>query len=942
VSNRTSARWRSSVLWCVILVAVASGWPAPACSEPMRLPLHEPFTGSQLDKAWTVDVSGTNTVKLSDGKLAISAREHTFGHVERPLGVDLVSASCLVRPGSGTMAPMFYMYWAPYVLSWLDSLFVYWEPANWCQVAVLRLDKMLYVGEMIDGVPHERWIPLEESGEWYRIGIELAEDCVRYSAVPEGKPARTELLGYRHPSWKGRAPTLLALGRGHSRGHSGGRFRAPDLDNDHANPARSTTAMFRDLVVAATPPGRVRMTVAEREAMDRCGRDRLGENELARGAEPTFESVARHFPPMRLPREVVGVKDGPEEIGILPDGAVQFGPRVQFFEAGGPAARFGSGEKGCGKQLLEGHLPVVLADWEHQGTRHRQTVFGWSPELSPDTALAAHVRLNISNPAGEGRKLPLRWKTEASKDPKDPRPVLVWDVDLPSRGSHTVCLCIPFAQPDKAAQVDPGEFNARLNEVAQYWRRLLGKGMKIRVPEQRVNDAYRAWLAYNFLNVDKVNGRYEPHDGGNGFYEQVFAYSAVTYCHALDLMGYHDEARTYLESLQGLISSDGLFTCNSGLMDTGAMLLVMAEHYRLTGDAAWLRRTAPNMLKMCDWIARRRRQEMARQPSGAPHRGLIHFRAFCDHEAPAYSYCTDWFLVAGMEDAADALDAAGIGEATACIRQQSAAYRRDVLRSMDRAVFEHDGMKILPVFPETHELLKSVGYSARDYYGLLASTMLESGFLPAGDKYVRTIREFLERRGGLVLGLCVFNDGIDHAYTYGYWMKCLERDEVTRVLLGFYGSLAYGMSRDTYAAVEVTYLRKGHNMHMLPHLLSNTQQLRLLRNMLVREQGNELLLGQAIARAWLEHGKQVRVEDCPTYFGSLGFVIDSRIADKRITATIDPPQRKPAAVVRLRLRHPRDEPIKSATINGAATDDFTFDTILLKNPQGRTTVEAGY
>ena len=59
-----------------------------------------------------------------------------------------------------------------------------------------------------------------------------------------------------------------------------------------------------------------------------------------------------------------------------------------------------------------------------------------------------------------------------------------------------------------------------------------------------MNHAWRAWLAYNFIDVDKRGDVYEPHDGGGGFYEEVYGYSASRYCYALDLMGYPAEART--------------------------------------------------------------------------------------------------------------------------------------------------------------------------------------------------------------------------------------------------------------------------------------------------------------------------------------------------------------------------------------------------------------
>ena len=145
-----------------------------------------------------------------------------------------------------------------------------------------------------------------------------------------------------------------------------------------------------------------------------------------------------------------------------------------------------------------------------------------------------------------------------------------------------------------------------------------------------------------------------------------------------------------------------------------------------------------------------------------------------------------------------------------CTRK-SREYRADILRSMQRSVLDREGLKVLPMFPETHALLKRVDYSARDYYALVAPLLLEVEFLDPEEKEAGWLRTFLRERGGLLLGMSVFQEGVDHAYTYGYWMDCLRRNEIKRVLLGFYASLAYGMSRDTYAAVEVTRLRVGRN-----------------------------------------------------------------------------------------------------------------------------------
>jgi hypothetical protein len=150
------------------------------------------------------------------------------------------------------------------------------------------------------------------------------------------------------------------------------------------------------------------------------------------------------------------------------------------------------------------------------------------------------------------------------------------------------------------------------------------------------------------------------------------------------------------------------------------------------------------------------------------------------------------------------------------------------------------------------------------------------------------------------------------------------------------------MTRETYAAVEYGSIKDGCNPDTLPDLYSNTQQLRLLRNMLLREQNGRLLIGQATPRPWLEHGKQVKVENAPTAFGKTSFLIDSRVNEKRIVVTLDPPIRQSPAAIAIRLRHPRSEPIKTVTVHGVPCEEFTADTITLHKAQERVVVEVRY
>ncbi len=66
-------------------------------------------------------------------------------------------------------------------------------------------------------------------------------------------------------------------------------------------------------------------------------------------------------------------------------------------------------------------------------------------------------------------------------------------------------------------------------------------------------------------------------------------------------------------------------------------------------------------------------------------------------------------------------------------------------------------------------------YRGGEYYGLIASNILETDFLPAGDRRTRLFTDFIERNGGLYAEVCRFDTGVDHAYTYGYLLTQLKR-----------------------------------------------------------------------------------------------------------------------------------------------------------------------
>ena len=901
-------KFSALLVWSAVLQASAA----------IPVPFQETFTAAPLKVDWVVDVSQGNVVGATQEGLRIAAAADTYAHIQRPLGVDLIRAASTLKPAGG--------------ISWVCSLFLYWDARNWAQVSVLEPEGNYYAVELIDGKLHEYRRPLGAKAEWYRVGIALGEDCIRFQSSSPGGSWVDWLTLERPEPWVGKAPALLILGKGFSRDEGEQHFTAPDLNNDFTDRGPATVSWVRDVSVEPMRAAEVRLIEAEKLRLAAAGRDLLGDAELGADNDPSFASVSRHFPAMKHPREALGVKDGPQDLVVLPNGSLDFAGINASFRVGSPPEALT--KEDCARRLYEGYLPIVITSREHDRLNLEQTAFTWSPGFSPDPPLTAFVQLQIRNPGAEDRTTSLEFMASNS--------VAQWNLKLPSGGDQTVCIRVPFAKPAEAQEITPAEFQEHCDQTAAWWRALLSKGIQIQVPEEQVNQAWRAWLAYNFIDVDKRGSVYEPHDGGGGFYEEVYGYSASRYCYALDLMGYPEEAQRYLDSILTFMKPDGLLVVNYGLPDLGTQLWAMAKHFEITRDDAWLRKAAPAIIKMCDWILAARHSSMASQSKDQPWYGLIKYKPYCDEPTPAYSYHTDTYLALGLREAAAVLREIGMSQDAERLARESRAYEQAILDSMDRAVLQRKGMKMLPVFPETHALLERVGYTGADYYSLVSSMVLETELLPANDRRARWITDLLEQKNGLCLGTCAFEQGIDHAYSYGYWMNCLHRDEVKRVILGLYTSLCYGMSRGTYAGVEVTRLRTGENYPTLPHLYSGTQQLLLLRNMLLQEEGDDLWIGRAIPRPWLAAGKAVRVERAPTLFGKVNFAIRSAEDARSVSVELDPPVTRETKVIHLRLRHPDRRSLSRVTVNGFEHRDFTTDTIALRHLKGHARIQASF
>jgi hypothetical protein len=150
----------------------------------------------------------------------------------------------------------------------------------------------------------------------------------------------------------------------------------------------------------------------------------------------------------------------------------------------------------------------------------------------------------------------------------------------------------------------------------------------------------------------------------------------------------------------------------------------------------------------------------------------------------------------------------------------------------------------------------------------------------------------------------------------------LWRDEPKHYLRGYFNAFTSAFFPDTVTMCEhaLPDLEHWRGDHFKSSDEANSNG--WLRAMFLAEYGQELFIGQAIPRAWFEHGNNMKVERAATHFGEASLAFVSQAATGTITARLELPQRNPPRRILLRIRHPEQRLMQSVWVNGLPHQDF--------------------
>ena len=493
-----------------------------------------------------------------------------------------------------------------------------------------------------------------------------------------------------------------------------------------------------------------------------------------------------------------------------------------------------------------------------------------------------------------------------------PGEAAVFDIRIPHR---------PVSR-ERALKLREVSFDFRHAECSRFWREKLDAAAKIHLPEQRIDEMLRAGL----LHLDLVTYGREP---SGTLTSTIGVYSAIgsessPIIQFMDSMGWHDTARRALMYFLDKQHDDGFIQNYGGYMlETGAALWSMGEHYRYTRDDAWVREIEPKLVKACEFLKTWRARNMRDDLRGKGY-GMLEGKA-ADPEDLFRSFMLNGYAYLGMARVAEMLESIDPAQSQRW-RTEADAMKQDIrtaaFETMGRSpVVPLSSGEWCPTLPPWVEYRGPLSLYADGGKWYTHGSMVTRDSL-LGPIYL-IFQEVLDPEEPASTFLLNFHNDLmttrNTAFSQPYYslhpISHLRRGEVKPFLKAYYNTMASLADRQTYTFWEQYFGGSPHKTHEEGWFLMNT------RWMLYMERGKGIDLLPGIPRSYLENGKHIDLDRVATYFGPLSLNVTSALDQGRIRATVEFAGDRRPAFVELRIPHPQGR--KAIRVEGGVYNPAT-------------------
>jgi len=459
---------------------------------------------------------------------------------------------------------------------------------------------------------------------------------------------------------------------------------------------------------------------------------------------------------------------------------------------------------------------------------------------------------------------------------------------------------------ERAEGLSRQSFDERWAECREFWLEKLSRAASIKLPEPRIKEMVKAGL----LHLDLVTYGLEP---GGPVVPTIGVYTAIgsessPIIQFMESMGWNGIAERALRFFLEKQHEDGLMQNYGGYMlETGAALWSLGEHYRYTRDEDWVLKIKGQLLKAFGYLEKWRSRNKTEELRGKGY-GMLEGKT-ADPEDPFRSFMLNGYAYMGMSRMAEMLRNVD-PDSSVRVETEAQALKEDIRQALFAAMgnspvvpladgswvptappwVEHRGP--LSVNGEGGKWLTHGSVAARD--SLLGPLYLVFQEVVRPDE---AAAEFLLNYHHELM--CTRNVALSQPYYSIHPWVHLKRGEVKPFLKAYYNGFAGLADRETYTFWEHFWHASPHKTHEEGWFLMQT------RWMLYMEDGEDRLnLLPGIPSRWLENGNVIELDGIATYFGTVSLRVESNLEQGAIIAKVVCRSDRKLSTVSIRLPHP--------------------------------------
>jgi hypothetical protein len=459
---------------------------------------------------------------------------------------------------------------------------------------------------------------------------------------------------------------------------------------------------------------------------------------------------------------------------------------------------------------------------------------------------------------------------------------------------------VPTSDAVTIAAIEHKGFDHLALSAEKFWAQTLAQGMQISLPEQKPVDTFYANLVYDLIARDQIGDDYIQ-TVNKLHYHEFYLRDGADIVHSYDVTGYPEIAKQDLEFFAKSQKPDGNFLSQNQQYDGwGEAVWGYSQHYRITQDKAFAEWALPQIARAVDWL----KQARAADPLHIMPASDVRDNEFVPGHLTGYNF----LALSGLKLAIEMASDSGHADLAAKWQHEYDDYRLAFFKVLDQRTGENNGY-----IPPALDGQKS-GYD----WGNMLAVVPEPTLDPHDPRVTATLKA---TQAKYAEGIMTYANGefLHHYLTIKNTMTEVIRGDQEQALKEFYALLLHTSS--THAGFEFAILPWGDRNfqdNLSPHGWFGAEYRTLLRNMLVREEGDQLHLLSVVSPQWVGKGKTISVTNAPTRFGTVGFKFEQIGEDEAVLHLDLHFTRTPSKIV---LHQPWFVEGQTATVNGVVLQE---------------------